>query len=500
MWNKLSQLFKAKKLGPIASSSELPPQKPTGPFFRWGPALLTDDDCQAHFFALSTTGGGKTLNMTLLLNDVVKLIGKSEGYRALVYDPKGDMLPLLYSITLRDLVKTFNPFLKNGVAWDVCRDIESSAVAIRFAHTLIPERDEAQPFFPTAAREIVWGIVLSFMLAKIDWRLSDLFRAIKRTEHCKAILETNPFTEYIVSTYLTDAKLSTDILATLRGLSKKLEPVAALWDYATERVAIKDLTEKEMILVLGNHETSRQSIDQINNVLWDRYTDLVLAEPEKTTKRYWSFIDELSEANIKNLKGFAKRSRSTGGRLVCSCQSLAGLYSDRLYGESEAKDLMSCLGNRFIGRLECALSANWASELIGEREEYQSSYTTSIGETSSKSTTKSLVVKKTLLPSELLSMAPSGAKTGLHGLYTFRSRKPCWSLIPADRLFNELLPKVEYIESDFEERSTDNQLLAPWTDEEFAAFCPPKLQRHQRPTREQYQFEDLFQRPEPPLP
>jgi hypothetical protein len=498
MWNKLKQLLLPKRPSLISRAPHSSTPKPSGPLFRWGPAMLTDEDSGSHFFALSTTGGGKSLNMTLLLQDVVKLIGKSEGYRALVYDPKGDVLPLLYSITDRNLVKTFNPFLKNGVAWDICRDIDSSAAAIRFSYTVIPERNEAQPFYPAAGREVLWGLTTAFQLAGIDWRLSDLFRAIKKTEHCKAILVTNPFTEYIVSTYLTDPKLCTDILATLRGLLKKLEPVAALWDYATERVAIKDITAKEMILVLGNHETSRESIDQINNVLWDRYTDLVLAEPEKTTKRYWSFIDELSEANIKNLKSFAKRARSKGGRLVCSCQSLAGLYSDRLYGEFEAKDLMSCLGNRFVGRLEDALSAQWTSELIGEREEFQSSYTTSTGDANSSSTTRSIVVKKTLLPSELLSMVPSGAKTGLHGLYTFRSRKPCWSLIPADRLFNDLLPKVEYIESDFEERPVENQLLGPWTDEEFAAFCPPKLTRQQRPSREHIQFEDLFQRPEPP--
>ena len=87
------------------------------PHFRWGPAKLPDQGFQSHSLAISTTGGGKTLTIRMLQQDVLKHVGKGLGYRALVYDAKGDALPILSSIVDPTLIKTFNPFDSRGVAW-----------------------------------------------------------------------------------------------------------------------------------------------------------------------------------------------------------------------------------------------------------------------------------------------------------------------------------------------------------------------------------------------
>ncbi len=68
----------------------------SAPFaFQWGPFQFTDEDAEAHFLALGTTGSGKTLILRLLQQSVLSYVGQGLGYRGLCYDAKQDMYPIL---------------------------------------------------------------------------------------------------------------------------------------------------------------------------------------------------------------------------------------------------------------------------------------------------------------------------------------------------------------------------------------------------------------------
>lgn len=472
----------------------LTPETPAEATFSWGPYKLTDEQCEGHFAAIATTGGGKGLTISLLQQDVLKRVGKGEGVRTLIVDAKQDTYPIVAASCDERLIKTFNPFDKRGVAWWISRDLDQSAVIIQFANALIPDKNDTQPFFPAAARDLTWGVCTSFRLSGIDWRFSDLLRALRSRSTCKRILARHPETSYLIPLYLRDPKLSSDIIATVGASLKIYEPVAASWDHANERIAIRDFMDQEFVIILGNVEVARVAVDRINAVIWKRFSDLVLTQPDSThpgatQKRFWVFIDELSETQLVYLPTFVKKARSKGGRCCVAFQSTEGLKKSSLYGEHGTKDLLSCLDNKFVGRLACDATSNWITSLIGEREIEQTSQTESYGRSSSQSTTTSRVIQKTLLPSELTTLASSGKSNGLQGLFMVRDSNPRWARIPAQELFNKLLlPPVAGI-PEFIQRDTEFQELQPWSAEEIEIFSPKPAPKKPIPPKNSKKFE-----------
>src|SRR5215210_7824166 len=110
----------------------------------WGKSLPQQSATKNYCF-VGTVGSGKTVSIKLLLQTVLPFITYEEfDHRALVYDPKQEMIPFLLGLNqyLRELeeedakaedrplqdikpieVKTLNPFDVNGYAWDMARDV-----------------------------------------------------------------------------------------------------------------------------------------------------------------------------------------------------------------------------------------------------------------------------------------------------------------------------------------------------------------------------------------
>ena len=76
------------------------------------------------------TGSGKTVLQRLLMQSTLPRIREGSNHRALIYDAKQDILPILGGMDLRCPVRTFNPFDARGVAWDLAADITSPASAL----------------------------------------------------------------------------------------------------------------------------------------------------------------------------------------------------------------------------------------------------------------------------------------------------------------------------------------------------------------------------------
>ena len=239
-------------------------------------------------------------------------------------------------------------------------------------------------------------------------------------------------------------------------------------------MSIKDCIRNEAVVVLGNYETCRESIQRLNLVLSSIYTYQVLSLPDYTPNRYWQFYDEVGEAgSLKHLSSFAKLARSKGGRLVLAFQALPGLQHARLFGKEGTEDMLSNFGNRFIGRVEDPTTAKWLSDYVGEQDIEQISRTTSYGKNASNSETRSKHNQRTLLPSEFMSIPHAGKQSGLTGLFKLRSTVAYWDRIEGAKLFDELLlPKAAGV-SGFMERDSNDQYLLPWSTELERKFAPP---------------------------
>ncbi len=455
--------------------------------FQWGPFQLSDQETESHFLGLGTTGSGKTLNLRLLQQSVLPYVGQGLGYHALVYDAKQDQLPIIAGYCDPSRIKLFNAYDARSVAWDMAKDVVRSPVAMEIAFTLFPDVSDNSPFFRNAARHLAWGIMCSFLLSKLDWSFADLLRGLNDPDLCARILERHAQTKGLVRKYLGDKKLTNDIFATTASITMLYEPIAASWEHAAEWLSLSDCMKNEFIVVLGNSETSRQTIDRVNSVLFKRWTDLTLEQPDGTHHRFWTFIDELSEAGqLAGLPSFLKKARSKGGRMVVACQSIEGLKSDKMYGEKVTADFLSCFGNRMFARLECPETSEYCAKYIGDQEIVQTSTSKSAqGLKEQTSTSYTKVLQRTVLPSEFMNINSCGKENGLTAMYKMRSTPACWDNIPGEVLFGEWLAPKNPEVPDFVPVDAMNEFLEPWTPFEEATFAPLTVSRFQdRPPRD----------------
>ena len=64
----------------------------------WGFLNIPASEATNHFAIVGTTGSGKTMSLRMLMQSVLPYIGQGEDVRALIYDAKSDMLPILETI------------------------------------------------------------------------------------------------------------------------------------------------------------------------------------------------------------------------------------------------------------------------------------------------------------------------------------------------------------------------------------------------------------------
>lgn len=473
------------------------PQTPDEPTVRWAVLDLPQTEAVQQFLAVGAPGSGKTTVLRLLMQSVLPRIGQGSGQRALLYDAKGDLLPILSSFCDRSRIKTTHPFDDRGVAWDLARDIREPRVALEIAFTLIPPDQESQPFFSNAARHLMYGVMKSYLLSKLEWSFADLLRGLREPRRLRTILDRHPETRHINGLYLKNKRLLSDIISTIGSKTLAFEPIAAAWEYAKGKFSIEQWITDESILVLGNSETSRTAIDAINRAIVKRASDLCLQQFDTKNPKTWVVLDELSEAGkLDGLVALLKKGRSKGVSLALGFQSINGLRDSRLYGTYATDDILGQVGNRFFGRIECPDTAEWASRLIGDQEISQ--YTTSTsktsggsgGGTSTTSVNQQIVTRRAIMPSQFLSIPPCNYVDGLTGYCTVRLANPFSFEIPAEEIFDrQLLPMAEDV-PEFVPRAIDAQYLRPWTREQAIQFGA--IPRKRKPQAEQ----DLKARPQ----
>ena len=442
------------------------------PAIRFGSLDLPPSVATRHFLLVGTTGCGKTTLLRRLEQSVLPAIGTSEDCRAIVFDPKNDVIPQLAAIAPDAELVITNPFDVRATAWDVAADVNEPQVAIEFAFNLIPQQFDSQPFFADASRHLIVGVVMSFMLSGLDWTLADLIRILQSIRKLKAILKLHPETRDLVPLYLSDRRLASNILSSIATKLLPFGPVAAAWEHASSRKSLEEWSRGEMIWVLGNSEVSRVPLQTLNRCMFKRSCDLTLSQSESRTRRTWFIVDELADVGkLEGVISLAKKGRSKGACLAFAFQSVAGLRDAQLYGQHFSEELLAQFGHKFIGRVECAASAEWASMLVGEQEIEQQSRSVSNGK-HGWSATRSYqkVTRRGLLPSQFLDFPPCDLENGLTGVFFVPGIGVFHETLPGIQLFEEeLIPPAEDVPT-FIPRPFDHQYLRPWSSERAALF------------------------------
>ena len=471
----------------------------------FGDRVLASEEATKHFLAVGTTGSGKTVILRLLMQSALRQVGLGRDTRALVYDAKQDMMSVLSAYCDPRLVRTTNPFDDRGVSWDLWKDIREPRVAVEIAFTLIPKTHESQPFFSDAARHLMYGVIVSFMLSGHEWAFADLVRTLRSQRLLKQVLRKHPYCRDLIHLYFNDKRLLSNIMSTIATKMLPFEPIAAAWESANESVSLEQWTQTEQILVLGNSETSRSAIDAINRCMFKRATDLTLAQSESFRRRSWFILDEVSEAGrLDGLISLLKKGRSKGAVVVLAIQSISGLRDQKMYGPHFTDEILGQIGSRFIGRLECPETAEWVSRLIGDQERIQITRSVSSSKDGSSNTvSRSTGILRAVLPGELMSVPPASYESGITGFFLMREEGCFRTTLPGNLVFDEWLEPNHPDVPDFLPRAVQTQFLEPWTAEAASKFgidITPRVRRSKRrelgpapleaPTTAE--FDDLF--------
>ncbi len=432
-----------------------------------GGIQIPTESTKTHTVMLGASGSGKTLSIRIQLQHALARIGFGQDRRALIYDGKRELLSYLFNMRLRCPIRILNPFDVRGVAWDIAKDCTDPATACEIASILLPSQGESQAYFVNAAQDILSGVLMAYHLhCPGKWTFRDVIIALETPDALRHLLNLHFETRNRLNYFAKDATFL-DILTTISTRIAAYRQIAAAWNYATERISLQDWANGAFVLVLSTDESMRRSLDAINQTMFKRATELVLAQNESPDRETWIVLDELREAGkLDGLTSLLTKGRSFGTRVIVGFQDIEGLRA--VYGDKEANEIAGLCSNKATFRLDDAETALWASKLFGDYEYYEkqqstTSNTSSGQTTTSQTTTQQLKKRQVVMPEQILGLPPTNRHNGLSGYYISPIVGCFHSTLTAEYLEENLLP-ANPNEPNFIPRSKDQLYLKPWNE------------------------------------
>lgn len=403
--------------------------------------------CTEHFLTAGASGSGKTTLINLLMQSVFP-----DPVSGLVYDPKPEFLPLLFDLkndTEQSIlegtskVKVLNPLDVRCCAWDMAKDITGLISARQVASILVPDSESkgsSEGFFTDAVRDLLAGVMLAFIECAPNegsWTFRDIVLTMLYEPYLRFILsipETRNKLPFLTSNRLLNSYLDGDqrtvsnIRATINTKISLYEPIAAMWEYAlsqseNRKFSIVDwaLGQTREVLVLGNDESSRFSIDALNRAIFKRASECLLSREEQTqaqkdsgSEQVWVVLDEVREAGkLDGLSSIMTKGRSKGVCAVLGFQDINGLRAT--YGEEVANEIVAQCNNFAILRLNSPETAQWASDLFGKRKLETGSGGITFGQTTQFNSGTTEQELPYLFTADFLYLPTPGTSRGVNG-------------------------------------------------------------------------------------
>ena len=449
---------------------------------RWGEALLPSIAASTHFLIHGTSGSGKSLTLHRLMSDVLSDM-KSRDCRALVYDAKKDVIPDLGRMQLGVPVLVLNPFDARSVGWQLAEDFTERKHAEALASILVPrsQNDNRNPFFSNSVRGLLLEVVVVFMKTNPnDWTLRDVFLAMTNLKRLSAVLRKTDEGRDALDNAFGSEKTTQDMKASISEQLRPLYTLAAAWHFTERKMSLNRWLRTKSILVLPNDDSSRPTIDMLNQIVFKRLSEIVVDQPNSTTRTTAIFIDELSDApKLDGLKQLAKKGRSKGVCLALGFQSIEGLQD--LYGEKAANEIADQCESKALLRVTGDVTSQWSSKLIGDKLHVETSRTESTTKSykghstlmekpsvsKATSNSQSIVQRATVLPSEFQTIPKTTVENGLTGYYTTGFYPPFKSTLPLSEFLPDSEPRSSKQVEAFVPRDPRHQELPYWTREDL---------------------------------
>ncbi|MGE3239521.1 MAG: type IV secretory system conjugative DNA transfer family protein [Pirellulales bacterium] len=437
----------------------------------WGGLQLPKSNATLHFAAIGATGSGKSVTLTLLMNEALRLhsFGLLRGsVRGLVYDAKRDVASTLAAIGGTDEVAILNPFDARALAWDIARDITDETSARQVAQTLIPKNErENQPFFNDAARDLVSGAIISLQhLAPERWTLRDLLHAVTSESALRSILSATEATNHYLDQYFEPTTTLQNILSAIATHMAPYRAIAAAWHRALQEgrtFSLNDWISDPRVLILGEDETNRAALAAVNRLIFTRATELLLNQPDRCGPQTWVFLDELRDlGRLDALNRLLLKGRSKNVCVVLGFQDMEGLRE--VYGEKVANEIVGQCGHYAFLKLNSPTTAEWASQAIGDQEVLETiRHPSTIPPFVDDPKSQQVKTRRVVLPSQILNIEPPQGLSQLTGYYLTASYGLYHSTLSAADIQHLGWLRDDRVPN-FVACPPESQVLAPWSE------------------------------------
>jgi len=318
------------------------------------------------------------------------------------------------------------------------------------------------------------------------WEFRDVIYALRNAERLKRLLARCRETEDLIPQYFSNERTANDVLSTVATKMQRYTYIAAAWSRARRKISLTEWISSGDILLLGNDEAIRSALDAINQVIFKRVTELVLAQSESSTRRTWFFLDELRQAGrLNGINSLLTMGRSKGVCVALGFQDIEGLSA--VYGEKEAAEIAGLCANKAILRLDSPQTARWAASAFGEREilEVRASASSSSGTSSGESgqsssssgetssTSEQISKREVIMASEFMQIKPTDFQYGMNGAYLVPEVGAFWVHVGGENL-KRLLKPANMIIPNYQRRSAEDEVLIPWSHNDFRRLQLPK--------------------------
>lgn len=355
----------------------------------WGPWDLPVKR-REHFLLMGKSGSGKTLTLTQLYASILPHIKPKtaerpkECERALIYDKKGDTLPILCRLKERGLIHPdipiyfFNPQDARTHAWDVRADVnllplnQLDGHIHRIVANLFPRPEKSvetnSSFYRTKAAQIAKCILHAFADADIRWTLRDVFAVLYKKEDRDKLLRSHPRGQ-IALEHCGDPDTARNLDATISTEITPHGELADLMQLAADRgrsFSIHDWLTRPSILVFSGTTNPDVPLAHLNRTFLTEFVECLTRRRDTYTDITWIFLDEApSIGRQERFTAMLREGRSKGAAVFLGVQDIGG-FRAALGDVNEAESVLAQIGNVAFFKLLDHESAEWASLRFGE--------------------------------------------------------------------------------------------------------------------------------------
>ena len=329
--------------------------------------ILPESECQ-HTKIIGTSGSGKSTAIKHLLAQVES----RPAQRCVIVDPDGGYTRLFFDASRGDVI--LNPFDGRAAGWDIARDVGEDYEARHLASALVPDGQASDGEWKTYAQVLLSAAILALRNAG-QLTPASLYRAVMLADDKElgALVDGSPAARYFAADNERMLASIRSVTATsLAGLSH-----IASGDFSLREYARGD--DKGWIFISYRAD----QIAELRGIIsaWARLVIFALMSRAEGDSGTWLIVDELdSLGKISGLTDALPRLRKFGGRCVLAWQSIGPLLE--IYGQGFAGAVVENASNTLL--LRCSDSgsrsggtADFASQLIGQREVMRTTSSTS---------------------------------------------------------------------------------------------------------------------------